>query len=77
MTKFANTTARDRAWVRWFARNGARPMIDRSALGKPPNPPLTAAERLEDWRRKYSLLTVEQTLAPVARRTSAITMQQR
>ena len=31
-------------------------------LGKWPLAPLTASERLESWRRKYAMLTIEQQL---------------
>lgn len=72
MADFKDPVARDRAWARWYSKNGARPLIERCpALFRPKGwQPLSLKleERLEIWRRKARLLTVEQMNHPVVRK---------
>jgi hypothetical protein len=59
MSRPSDSPQRDRAWARFYARRGAKPIL------RPDGGYTTNAERIRAWRQRYDCVPLEQQTAPI------------
>jgi hypothetical protein len=67
MTRPTHSPQRDRAWARFYAQRGLRPIVpagDRERAA-----PISNEQRIEAWRRKYATVPVEMQCQPIRRQS--------